>query len=162
MPLAKASACRTRIPVVQGYKNSTGIGYHVNFADPLYFADLGITAAYTPDGDVCPATSARTSSITGRYRFWRGSLSWNRSDFYDLFGPTKRSRKGFAAKVGYDDYLIYDEPRKLTLAYDLEYYDKIDTLPNAQNVSTPFTRLVDRAGRLALHRCAALARRSRR
>ncbi|HEV8237123.1 MAG TPA: hypothetical protein VGP84_21075, partial [Gemmatimonadaceae bacterium] len=43
--------------------------------------------------------------------------------------------------IGYDDYLIYDEPRKLTLVYDLEYYDKIDTLPNAQNVNTTFTRL---------------------
>ena len=80
--------------------------------------------------------------LTGQYLGWRGSLSWNRSDFYDLFGPTKRSRKGYAAKFGYDDFLVFEDPRKLTLSYDLEYYDKIDTLPNAQNIGTPFTRLL--------------------
>ena len=133
-------ALSNAFPVVQGYKNSAALGYHFNFDDPLFFTNLGVTAAFSPDGKV--SGDERTHvEVTGRYRFWRGSLSWNRSDFYDLFGPTKRSRKGLAAKIGYDDYLIYDEPRKLTLVYDLEYYDKIDTLPNAQNVNTTFTRL---------------------
>ncbi len=45
--------------------------------------------------------------------------------------------------------LIYDEPRKLDLSYDLAYYDQIDTLPNAQNVETNFTRLV--TGESQLH-----------
>ena len=38
--------------------------------------------------------------------------------------------------------LINDEPRKLDLFLDFAYYDQIDTLPNAQNVETNFTRLV--------------------
>ena len=50
----------------------------------------------------CPADERGHIDITGRYLVWRGGLSWNRSDFYDLFGPTKRSRKGYAAKLGYD------------------------------------------------------------
>jgi hypothetical protein len=127
-------------PVLQGYKNSMGIGYHVNISDPIPFANIGITAAYTPTGNL-PADERAHVEITGDYLGWRGSLAWNRSDFYDLFGPTKQSRKGFAAKAGYDDLLIYDDPRKLTLKYDVAYYDKIDTLPNAQNIGTPFTRL---------------------
>ena len=86
--------------------------------------------------------------ITGRYQFWTAELSWNRSDFYDLFGPTKRSRKGYAAKVGYDWEIYNDEPRKLDLFLDFAYYDKIDTLPNAQNVETNFTRLVTGEARL--------------
>ncbi|MEO8537934.1 MAG: hypothetical protein ABI533_10415, partial [Betaproteobacteria bacterium] len=44
---------------------------------------------------------------------------------------------------------VFDEPRKLLLSYDLEYYDKIDTLPNAQNVGAPFTRLL--TGEIGLH-----------
>jgi hypothetical protein len=135
-------------PVVQGYKSTAGIGYHVNVDDPLQFAELGVTAAYTPGGNISGDERAHVD-ITGRYRFWRGELAWNKSDFYDLFGPTKRSRKGFAAKLGYDDFLIFDEPRKLTLSYDLEYYDKIDTLPNAQNIGTPFTRLL--TAKVGLH-----------
>ncbi len=135
-------------PVLQGYKNSLGFGYRLNVEDPLQFASFGITAAYTPDSKF--HSDERTHlDIFGRYLNWRGELSWNRSDFYDLFGPTKRSRKGYAAKLGYDQLLIYDEPRKLTLSYDAAYYDKIDVLPNAQNVGTPFSRLA--VAQLGLH-----------
>ena len=128
-------------PVLQGYKDSIGVGYRVNIADPLGFAKIGITTAYTPTGDISKNERGHLE-ITGDYLGWRGLLSWNRSDFYDLFGPTKRSRKGNAVKLGYDDLLIWDEPRKLVLKYDLNYYDKIDTLPIAQNIDTNFTRLL--------------------
>ena len=134
-------------PVIQGYKNSAGIGYHFNYDDPLGFASLGITAAYTPSTSL-PGNERGHVDIYGRYRFWKGELSWNRSDFYDLFGPVKRSRKGYAAKLGYDWNLIFDEPRRLDLFLDGAYYDKIDTLPGAQNVETNFTRLVTAEARL--------------
>ena len=129
-------------PALQGYKDVVGIGYHVNFLDPIQYAAVGITAAFTPKKDDLSGSESAHIDVGGRYLNWWGNLSWNRSDFYDLFGPTKRSRKGLAAKVGYDQYLIYDEPRFLTLSYELDYFDKIDTLPNAQNVGTPFTRLL--------------------
>jgi hypothetical protein len=125
---------------VQGYKNTFALGYQFNFEDPLQFASLGVTVAGTPGGSL-PSDERSHVDITGRYQFWRAALSWNRSDFYDLFGPTKRSRKGLAAKLGYDWLLIYDKPRTLDLVFDIAYYDKIDTLPNAQNVDTDFTRL---------------------
>src|SRR4029079_7344538 len=50
--------------------------------------------------------------------------------------------KGYAAKLGYDLDIYNDEPRKLDLFLDFAYYDQIDTLPNAQNVQTNFTRLL--------------------
>jgi len=127
-------------PTLQGYKNSVGLGYHFNFSDSLDIGEFGATVAYTPTGDLSGDERAHVE-FTGQYLNWRGSLAWNPSDFYDLSGPTKRSRKGLAVKIGYDYLLIYDPPRSLTLTYDLEYYDGIDTLPNAQNVSTTFTQL---------------------
>lgn len=127
-------------PIVTGYKDSIGLGYHFNFADPLSFANLGITAAYTPDRNL-PSGQRGHLNIKGNYLGWRGEMYWNRTDFYDIFGPTKRSQKGYAAKVGYDWLLIYDEPRKLEAKFDFAYYDQIDTLPGAQNVDTNFTRL---------------------
>jgi hypothetical protein len=134
-------------PVIQGYKNSAGIGYHLNVDDPLGFAQLGITAAYTPSTSL-PSDERGHVDIYGRYKFFKAQLSWNRSDFYDLFGPVKRSRKGYAAKVGYDWNLIFDEPRRLDLFLDFAYYDKIDTLPSAQNIQTNFTRLLTGEARL--------------
>jgi hypothetical protein len=127
-------------PIVTGYKDAIGIGYHFNFADPVAFANLGITLAYTPGQDV-PGEQQGHVNIKGNYLGWRGEFYWNRTDFYDIFGPTKRSQKGYAAKIGYDWLIIYDEPRKLEAKFDYAYYDQIDTLPGAQNVDTPFTRL---------------------
>jgi hypothetical protein len=128
-------------PVLQGYKNTAGIGYHFNFEDPLRFASLGVTAAYTPE-DRLPTDEHGHVDLTGHYGFWHGELAWNRSDFYDLFGPTERSRKGYAAKLGYDWLLLFNTPERLDLLFDVSYYDRIDTLPGAQNVQTNFTRLV--------------------
>jgi hypothetical protein len=135
-------------PVLQGYKTAAGLGYHVNIEDPLQFASLGITAAYTPENNLRGDERGHID-VTGSYRFWNAELSWNRSDFYDLFGPTERSRKGYAAKLGYDWLLIYDTPQRLDLKFKVAYYDKIDTLPGAQNVPTNFTRLW--TGEVGLH-----------
>ena len=137
----KHLASTARYPVLQGYKNSIGLGYHVNFADPIQLFNIGLTAAYTPTGHLSSDERAHVD-LNAQYLGWRGSLAWNRSDFYDLFGPTKESRKGFAAKLGYDDLRIFEDPRKFFVSYDLEYYDHIDTLPTAQNIETPFTRLL--------------------
>jgi hypothetical protein len=127
-------------PVLQGYKNSAGLGYHVNIADPLGFARIGITGAYTPIGSL-PESQRYHFDVTGDYLGWHGELAHNLSDFYDLFGPTKISRKGDEAKFGYEQLLIYDDPRRLTVKYEVAHFENIDTLPQAQNVPSTFTRL---------------------
>ena len=127
-------------PVLQGYKSASGVGYQFNIADPLSFAKVSVTAAYTPSTKL-PKNERGHIEVAGEYLGWKASLAWNRSDFYDMFGPTKRGRKGNAARFGYEDLLIWDEPRRLTAKYDLTFLDKIDALPEAQNVGTTFTRL---------------------
>jgi hypothetical protein len=129
-------------PVLQGYKDFVGAGYHFNFADPLGFAQVGVTAAITPYGNL-PRDEWAHVMVKGRYLEWSGAVAWNRSDFYDLFGPTKRSLKGLAVTGGYEHYIIYDDPRSLIFVGSVGYYDKIDTLPGAQNVDTTFARLLD-------------------
>lgn len=130
-------------PVILGYKDSIALGYRLNLADPLSYASLAATAAFSPDGDL-PGNERTHLEVRGHYLEWSASLAWNRADFYDLFGPTKRSRKGFAAKLGYERFLIYDEPRKLEFVSEVAFYDRIDTLPAAQNVETGgFDRLTE-------------------
>ena len=126
-------------PVLQGYRSTAGVGWRVNYGDPLGYASLGLMAAVTP-ADSLPSDERVHLVARGHYLAWRASLAWNPSDFYDLFGPTKRSRKGLAAKLGYTQSLIFDTPRTLDLLVDLAYYDKIATLPDAQNVQASFTR----------------------
>ena len=127
-------------PVLQGYKNYVGAGYHVNFEDTLRFAQIGLTAAITPEGNLKKDERAHVEA-TYRYLDWRGRLSWNRSDFYDIFGPTKRSLKGIAAVGGYEHFLIFDEPRRLQFIGEIAYYDKLDTVPGAQNIAATSPQL---------------------
>ncbi|HET7201368.1 MAG TPA: hypothetical protein VFI80_11210, partial [Burkholderiales bacterium] len=78
-------------PVLQGYKNEVGAGYRFNFDDPLNYFNLSLIASYTPAQGL-PANERGHVNVFGRYRFWRGELDWNKTDFYDLAGPVKRSR----------------------------------------------------------------------
>ena len=135
-------------PVLQGYKNYVGVGYHLNLEDPLRLAAIGITAAYTPQDNLKSEERGHVD-LTYRYLEWKAGLSWNRSDFYDIFGPTKRSRKGYAATLQHSHFIIYDEPRKLEVKSEIAYYDKLDTLPDFQNVATTAERLV--TGEVGLH-----------
>lgn len=128
------------LPVLQGYKDSVGLGYRLTIEDPIGFAQIGITAAVTPDSKVSSSERGHLD-LTWDYLDWHAGLQWNRSDFYDLFGPTKRSRKGLGARLGHGTTLIYDEPRRLDLKSEIAFYDKIDALPDAQNVDATFDRL---------------------
>ncbi|MCC6377963.1 MAG: hypothetical protein IT519_04015 [Burkholderiales bacterium] len=134
-------------PVLQGYKDEIGGGVRINFSDPISFARAGITLAATPRGDYTKDEQTHVE-VNGSYLGWHGSASWNRSDFYDIFGPTKRSRKGLAIKAGYEHLILWDDPRRFTARIDVGYYDKIDTLPGAQNVATTSDQLTTVEGGL--------------
>jgi len=58
------------------------------------------------NGDQPRREPARHGALEHRYLY--GELSYNRADFYDLFGPTKTSRKGTRVEVGLRRGLIYD------------------------------------------------------
>lgn len=121
-------------PVLQGYRNTVGLGYRMNVGDWLSYANANLTVALTPDKRL-PAGEQLHAEARAAYLGWRGVLAWNRSDFYDLFGPTQRSRKGWKAQLGYDQPLIQETPRRLDLRLDLTRYTAIDTLPGAQTAA---------------------------
>lgn len=140
LPLSNLSLQNAH-PVIEGYKDSIGLGWHFNIEDQLGFASLGVTASYTPDSDL-PGNERGHLDVRFRYMNWRARATWNNADFYDLFGPTERSRKGYMTSVGYDRPLIFDPPRRLDFKADVAFYDNIDTLPDFQNVGAPVERLV--------------------
>ncbi|NNE06416.1 MAG: hypothetical protein HKN15_11895 [Xanthomonadales bacterium] len=122
-------------PFVEGYKDSESIGYHFDIADPLQLHSLDLSLGYSWDDDL-PSDEKFHARIDYKALNWTASYWHNDADFYDLFGPKKRSRKGDAFLLGYERSLIYDDPRELDLSVDLNYYTGLDTLPNNQNVST--------------------------
>jgi hypothetical protein len=120
-------------PVVEGYKDTVGYGMHLRWSDPIQLNGASLTASYSPAGEI--AASERLH-VVGEYRRydWDGRVAWNAGDFYDLFGPTKRSRRGYAVEVGHLKTLVFDAPRRLELKMRGRFAGRLDQLPEYQNV----------------------------
>jgi len=134
-------------PIIEGYRDSVALGWHMRLADPAQFNKLDIDASYSvddtlPSGEK-PHLSLRYTTLQWKFEYWH-----NDADFYDLFGPTKRSRKGDAFITEYDKSLIYDDPRKLDLKARAAYYTGLDTLPGNQNIASGFSNIL--SGKLEL------------
>ena len=119
-------------PVVEGYKDSPAVGWHMQLHDPAQLNRLDLSASYSWDDDLSSSEKLH-ARIDYETLNWKFSYWHNDADFYDLFGPTKRSRKGDAFLVSYDKALIYDSPRMLDFSLDVNYFKGIDTLPDNQN-----------------------------
>jgi hypothetical protein len=122
-------------PVLQGYKDSVAVGLRVNVSDPASFNRLSVTGAYSPDSALESDERFHVSAEFKRYD-WKAFFNWNRADFYDLFGPTKTSLKGYGAGLGYHKTLVYDLPRRLDLDVDVTYYGGLERLPDFQDIPT--------------------------
>jgi len=122
-------------PIIEGYRDSLALGWAMKFQDPAQLHNLNISTSYSPDNSL---DSDERWHFSAEYRMlnWRASYWHNDADFYDLFGPTKRSRKGDTFIVGYQKALIFDKPRVLDFSADVAYYTGLDTLPGNQNVPT--------------------------
>ncbi len=136
-------------PVVLGYKDSVSLGLKFNIADELRLDSLSILGGYSTDGDL-PSEERPNLSIVYKHNVisssplagaWTFSAKRNNADFYDLFGPTRTSRKGNQFSIAYDKTLISDDPRRLGLSMSISHYSDMDTLPRYQNVPVTFDSL---------------------
>jgi len=136
-------------PFIGGYKDSVSAGVEFNFSDPMRLDALSISAGYTPDSDL-PSEERPNFSAVYHHNVisasplagaWTFSYKHNSPDFYDLFGPTKRSRKGNQFAIEYGKRLISDEPRHLDLTLNASHFTDMDALPRYQNIPVTFDTL---------------------
>ncbi len=132
-------------PVIEGYKKDVSVGYHVTIEDPLQFKQLNATVSVTPFDNLPTAqrfhADVQYQTLNWRLRYWH-----NLADFYDLFGPVQRSRKGDSLSIGWRKTKIYDPPRQLDLFADVAGYTGLEDLPGAQNIAGPSKLLSFQAG----------------
>jgi hypothetical protein len=135
-------------PIVAGYKDSVAYGINVALSDPVQLNGATFTAAYSPDAAL-PADER--IHVRGAYRRfdWTATASLNEADFYDLFGPTKTSRRGYSLGVGHTSVLIFDEPRRMDLQLSGRVAGNLDQLPQYQNVFVTVDRLFSVAASLS-------------
>jgi len=131
-------------PIVQGYKSTAGVGMRAEFADRLRLAGVNVDGSFSPDPSL-PANERAHISFDAHLWDWKLTGYYNYANFYDLFGPTKVSRKGESLKLSHSQYLIYDTPRTLQLEWSVAGYADLDRLPEYQNVavSTNIRDLLD-------------------
>jgi hypothetical protein len=135
-------------PVVEGYKNTVAYGAHARFSDPVGLNLATLTASYSPSAEVRQSERPHLRVDYQRYD-WTGHAALNSGDFYDLFGPTKTSRRGYQVGLGHTNTLILDDPRRLTLKVNGRFAGNLDQLPEYQNVPVNVDRLFTAVGDLS-------------
>ena len=105
--------------------------------DPAGLSGLDFALSYTPNKRV--ADNEKTH-FGFKYRHWPWTVSgaYNRADFYDFFGPTKTSRKGYSLSIQYDNYIIPERARSLEYTIRVTGYGDLEKLPDFQNIATSF------------------------
>lgn len=128
-------------PIVEGYKDQTAVGLRANLGDPLGLHRLNLAASYTPNESL--PEDERLHVQAGYRRFgWTLGFRHNDASFYDLFGPTKSSRKGTAVDLRYHRTLLDDAPKSLELDFDVVRWTGLEVLPDYQNVAASFDETV--------------------
>lgn len=127
-------------PMVEGYFNSVAFGANARFSDPVGFDWINVDTSYSPDNSL-PSNQRLHAMVTARIPEWMAGAAWNRDDFYDLFGPTKRSLAGYNGFLQYDHFLFYDPPQTVSVMAKVAYYGDLVTLPGFQNVLSPTSNL---------------------
>lgn len=127
-------------PIIQGYKDHTAIGYHFELQDAIGFLNLKLNVSYSPDENLDDEEKYHLDSEV-RYKFTKIYGSYNKADFYDLFGPVKTSRKGYSYGITYSKSLIYDKPREFDIEISAAGYGGLETMPEFQNVSAEYEEM---------------------
>lgn len=143
----KSVSLTSLYPVLEGYKAFVAFGLRADLADLTHSHTFDITASYTPNRQL-PVKEQFHGVVNMRIWNWRATAAYNGADFYDLFGPTKLSRKGNSLTLEQKDYLIFDEPEVLDYRVGLGAYWGLERLPDYQNVPTSFDKFFSFNARL--------------
>ena len=120
-------------PVVEAYKDEPAVGMRLDLMDHFGLARLNATLSVTPGGDF---STGERFHFGAKFHYWNWTVSggYNKADFYDLFGPTKKSRKGYFAKVEHSKPLIFDLPRRVDFEWSVAGYGGLERMPDFQNI----------------------------
>src|SRR5688572_635099 len=139
-------------PVVEGYQDVDGNfgvagGMRFNFSDRIGATGLDVTASYSPTENLDADERLHMRAVF-RHWNWNVTGTLNRADFYDLFGPTRISRKGYSLAAQYQVNLLLDGPTSLNYILRAAGYGGLSTVPEFQDVAASYDRLATLSGDL--------------
>ena len=110
------------------------LGYHIALSDPIGFNTLNIEAGISPWSHHAWKNRFHLAVEWQSY-FWTISAAWNKPSFYDLFGPTRRSRKGYQFGIAYEKSNSLQSPFSWQWGFSVNAYGDMDELPLFQDVA---------------------------
>lgn len=123
-------------PDVAAYKSTVAAGYRFLMRDPLMISQMNLFLATSPWS---PYEDKQKIHAHLDWRYWNWTLSarWNRADFYDFFGPTKRSRAGYSIGLSHERNYALREPFRYGYQWGITHYGDLEVLPQYQNIESP-------------------------
>ncbi len=123
-------------PDIAGFKETIALGYHLNWSDPIGLSRIGIFVAGSPWSNN-PNKQKIHAMFDWNLWNWHFLAAYNKTHFYDLFGPTKRSRAGYSLGIGYKKSFANKSPFKTYYEFGAYHYGGLEVLPQYQNISSP-------------------------
>ena len=127
-------------PIVTGFTDSQSwnhvtpvVGYRLSFNDPVGLSSIKSTVGISP-WSLNDLKNRIHVDVEWKYYFWTLKAAWNHTDFYDLAGPMRSSRKGFLATLAYDYSNALVMPITRSWGFAVGAYGDMDALPLYQEI----------------------------
>lgn len=123
-------------PDITGFKKTAAIGYRLNWRDRVGLSNMNLFLGASPWSKQ-PSKQQIHAMFHWDLWLWKFNATYNKTDFYDLFGPTKRSRAGYSLGVNYKKTNAFKSPFKWSYGFEINHYGHLEVLPQFQNIASP-------------------------
>lgn len=127
-------------PDIAGFKKTIALGYRLNWRDPLGISNINLFLAISPWSSYGTEQKFH-AMLEWKFWSWRLKASYNPTHFYDIFGPTKRSRAGYSVGLGYHRTFSLKEPLKYYADASVFTYGMLEVLPGYQEIEAPIRNM---------------------
>ena len=128
-------------PIISGFTDSEAwnhvmpvLGYRLGFNDPVGLSSIRASIGISPWSHNAWKNRFH-ADLDWKYYFWTLKAAWNHTDFYDLFGPRRTSRKGYMASLAYDYSNALVSPYTRSWGFSVSAYGDMDALPLYQEIA---------------------------
>ncbi|MBQ7709484.1 MAG: hypothetical protein IJT74_06160 [Bacteroidales bacterium] len=128
-------------PTISGFTDALAwnhvtpvLGYRFFFSDPVGLSSIKLGVGVSPFSSN-ELKNKFHFDLEWKYYFWTLKAAWNHTDFYDLAGPRRASRKGYMVTLAYDFNNSLNAPYTRSWGASIGAYGDMDALPLYQEIS---------------------------
>jgi hypothetical protein len=128
-------------PIITGFTDALAwnhvtpvLGYRFLFNDPVGLNSIKLAVGVSPWSSN-ELKNKFHLDFEWKYYYWTLKAAWNHTDFYDLAGPMRTSRKGYMVSLSYDVTNSMNVPYSKSWGASVAAYGDMDALPLYQEIS---------------------------